>query len=109
MIPEEEMNKLLAYSWPGNVRELEHVIERGIILAESENLVLKDFEITAGYTEEYQVKTELLSLDEVMREHIISVLNHTKWRIRGQKGAAKILGLKPSTLDFRIKKLGIKK
>lgn len=108
-IHDDEIKKLMAYSWPGNVRELEHVIERGIILAEGENLVIKDFETVAADIKENRVEVELLSLDEIMRKHIINVLNHTKWKIRGEQGAAKILGLNPSTLDFRINKLDIKK
>ena len=104
------MKKLMEYSWPGNVRELEHVIEKAVILSESETVTISDFEQHhTGFSPNPHVQTELLPLDEIQRKHIINVLEHVKWRIRGDRGAAKILGLKPSTLEFRMKKLGIKK
>jgi transcriptional regulator with GAF, ATPase, and Fis domain/tetratricopeptide (TPR) repeat protein len=108
-IPKYEIEKLLEYSWPGNIRELEHIIERSLILSESSELLIPNFEITSISSEKKTNRTELLPLDEISRRHIIKVLNHTKWRVRGEKGAAKILELKPTTLEYRIKKLGIKK
>jgi transcriptional regulator with GAF, ATPase, and Fis domain len=108
-IPQYEMKKLLEYSWPGNIRELENIIERSLILSESRELLIPDFEIASISSEKIHNQTELLTLDEISRRHIIMVLHHAKWRIRGEKGAAIILGLKPSTLEYRIKKLGIKK
>jgi len=104
-----EIKKLLEYSWPGNIRELEHIIERSLILSENEEFLIPDFEIAPISPGRNQNKTELVTLDEISRRHIIMILNHAKWRIRGERGAAKILGLKPSTLEYRIKKLGIKK
>jgi transcriptional regulator with GAF, ATPase, and Fis domain len=104
-----ETKKLLEYSWPENIREIEHIIERSLILTESSELLIPDFEIVSITSEKKQNQTELLSLDEISRRHIIKVLHHTKWRIRGETGAAKILEMKPSTLEYRIKKLGIKK
>jgi len=109
-IPGREMKKLLDYSWPGNVRELEHIIERAVILSENDTLIIPDFEqYPSSFPKKDQNQPELLPLDEIERRHIIRVLNHVKWRIRGEQGAAKILGLKPTTLEFRMKKLGIKK
>jgi len=107
-IDKSDMKKLLEYSWPGNIRELENVIERAVIL--SEGGTLSTLDIGAHYCsvlEEPLNSGELLPLSEVERKHVISVLNHTKWRIRGKRGAANILALKPSTLEFRMKKLGI--
>ncbi len=109
-IPGTEIKKLVAYSWPGNIRELEHIIERGLILSGNETLSIIDFEKSHPVVpEEDRRLTELLPLDEIERRHIAKVLDHVRWRIRGERGAAKILGLKPSTLEFRMKKLGIKK
>ena len=110
-IPGAEMKKLVAYPWPGNIRELEHIIERALILSENETLSIPDFGELRPIAPEKEVRpqTELLPLDEIERRHIISVLDHVKWRIRGERGSAKILGLKPSTLEFRMKKLGIRR
>lgn len=107
-IPDTQMEKLLAYSWPGNIRELEHVIEGAVILSEKGVLLIPDFQrLQAAALPEAPSHQELLPLDEIERRHIENVLNHVKWRIRGNRGAAEILGLKPSTLEFRMKKLGL--
>jgi formate hydrogenlyase transcriptional activator len=107
-IDKSDMKKLLEYSWPGNIRELENVIERAIRLSEGGILSIPD--LGAHYpsaSEEPLNPVELFPLSEVERRHITNVLSHTKWRIRGERGAASILRLKPSTLEFRMKKLGI--
>ncbi|BBO77816.1 hypothetical protein DSCW_52330 [Desulfosarcina widdelii] len=106
-IPQHELKKLMQYSWPGNIRELEHVIERSLILSDKEEISIPDLEKISDDTGKNQKLKELLPLDEISRRHIILVLDHTKWRIRGPKGAANILGLKPSTLEYRMKKLRI--
>ncbi len=110
-IPNGEMKKLLAYSWPGNIRELEHIIERALILSEHSTLSIPDIKETYPVVmhQDSGSSDELLTLDELQRRHITRVLEHVKWRLRGEKGAAMILGLKPSTLEFRMKKLGIKR
>lgn len=109
-IPDREIKKLEKYSWPGNVRELEHVIERAVILSENEFLTIPDFgEHQFFDPEESKPQDELLPLSEIERKHIINVLNQVRWKVRGENGAARILGLKPSTLEFRMKKLGIKR
>jgi transcriptional regulator with GAF, ATPase, and Fis domain len=110
-IPDAEMKKLVAYSWPGNIRELEHIVERALILSENGNLSFPDFGRARllAPKEKVALQTELLPLEEIDRRHITNVLHNVKWRIRGKRGAAEILGLKPSTLEFRMKKLGIKK
>ena len=104
------MEQFMAYDWPGNVRELKNVIERAIITTPDSTLRL-----SSGFNEkkskqpaESMDNTEHLStLEDVERRYILTVLKATNWRISGPKGAAKILGLNPSTLRFRIKKHGI--
>jgi transcriptional regulator with GAF, ATPase, and Fis domain len=109
-ISNNEMQKLLEYSWPGNIRELEHIIERAVILSDNDSLIIPDLELSHHhFTEENFSQEKLLPLDEIERTHIVNVLNHVRWRISGERGAAKILALKPTTLDFRMKKLGITK
>ncbi|MGV8073980.1 MAG: sigma 54-interacting transcriptional regulator [Syntrophobacteraceae bacterium] len=108
-IGKSEMEKLLSYSWPGNVRELEHTIERAIILSDNEDLQINEFlgahMLISGDDNDGEA---LVPLEEVERDHIMRVLEHTRWRIRGKNGAAGILGLKPTTLEFRMRKIGIK-
>jgi transcriptional regulator with GAF, ATPase, and Fis domain len=108
-IPDIDMKKLMSYSWPGNIRELEHIIERALILSQDGIISIPDFEephLIAPEPDDPS-QTELLPLDEIERRHITTVLDHVRWRIRGERGASEILGLKPSTLEFRMKKLGI--
>jgi transcriptional regulator of acetoin/glycerol metabolism len=100
----------LEYSWPGNIRELEHIIERAVVLSDNDILIIPDLELPCNhFTEGNFSQEKLLPLNEIERRHILNVLNQVRWRISGERGAAKILGLKPTTLDFRIKKLGITK
>lgn len=97
------------HSWPGNVRELQHFIERGILLAEDNTLYNTLTNQEARDIGKSQKEFELKSLEDVEREQIIQTLKYCKGKIRGKGGAAEILKLHPSTLDFRIKKLDIKK
>ena len=98
------MEALQEHSWPGNVRELEHVIERAVITSPGPVLQLADrVELEAAVT------LPLKGLRAVEREHILDVLEKTSWKIDGTSGAATLLGLHPSTLRFRLKKLGIKR
>jgi PAS domain S-box-containing protein len=99
------MQTLKAHSWPGNVRELANVIERATIHAQSPILHLVD---TFERTEQPPSGTGK-SLEELEREHIIRTLDDSGWRIEGPYGAAKILGLNPSTLRARLAKLGIQR
>ena len=99
------MQSLQTYSWPGNVRELANVIERAVIHSHGSSLQIVDqFE---------QLPAEALpptqTLEEVERDYIIRTLENTGWRIEGPFGAAKILGLNPSTLRTRMVKLGIQR
>jgi transcriptional regulator with PAS, ATPase and Fis domain len=104
------MAPLIAYSWPGNVRELENVIERALILSKGrpltfENVVRPDDD---GEHEESTTRIDdFLNLDHVISNHIKHALETTKGRVHGLSGAAQLLGLNPSTLRHRMRKLGI--
>jgi PAS domain S-box-containing protein len=103
-LPAGTMQSLQAHTWPGNVRELANLIERSVIHCQGNVLQIVDrFEQTLD--EPALVK----SLDDVEKDHIISVLERTGWRIEGTSGAAYLLGLKPSTLRARMAKLGIQR
>ncbi len=106
VIPKRVINSLQGYHWPGNIRELENVIERSVILSSGNSLELGDW-IPKSPTQ--SVITELDTLHDFERKYIIHVLQKTTWRVSGEKGAAKILGMKPTTLESRMKKLGIKR
>lgn len=105
-VPKRVINSLQGYHWPGNIRELENVIERSVILSAGHSLELGDW-IPKSPT--HSIITELESLQAFERKYIIHVLQKTTWRVSGEKGAAKILGMKPTTLESRMKKLGIKR
>jgi transcriptional regulator with GAF, ATPase, and Fis domain/CheY-like chemotaxis protein len=104
-IPEETIKTLQEYSWPGNVRELESVIERAVILCDGPTFKLTDKLETSSVSSVSSEKT----LAEVEKEQILRILEQTKWCIEGKDGAAKILGLHPSTLRTRMHKMGIKR
>jgi formate hydrogenlyase transcriptional activator len=99
------------YDWPGNVRELANILERAVITSPDGVIRLPEElkELSAPSDEERDSEKQLVDLQSVERQHILSVLNTVDWRISGPRGAAKILGLNPSTLRFRMKKLGIRK
>jgi len=107
-VPRESLKALQRYSWPGNVRELENVIERAVIMSNGPVLQLAEqldavLQPTTGVRE-----TTPSSLEDVERFHIKKTLEATKWKIEGSTGAAQALGLKPSTLRSRMKKLNIR-
>ena len=106
-IPSRVMAALTTYDWPGNIRELENIIERAMILSRNGSIEFGDWIPMAK--EVKSSKSKLLRLDDVEREHIIEVLKQTNWKVSGEKGAAKILGLNATTLEARMKKLGIKR
>jgi PAS domain S-box-containing protein len=103
-ISQDAMDRLQNYHWPGNVRELENVIERSVIISRGRQLELGRWMIRESTATE---SSNIATMEEVEREHIIKVLRMTKWRVSGDKGAAKILGMNPQTLFSRLKKLGI--
>ncbi len=100
------MDALLAYQWPGNVRELENVIEQAVIVNPGRELEVGEWFRRPGITSR---GTGIQTLEELERSHIAAVLELTGWRVSGEKGAATLLGLKSTTLEARMKKLGIKR
>ena len=105
--PKTTMQMLQAYSWPGNVRELENVIERAVIVSRGNVLQVTD-ELTPEHDGE-QKRESAKSLQEIEKDHILEVLGQTNWKIEGETGAAVLLGINPSTLRGRMRKLGIKR
>jgi transcriptional regulator with GAF, ATPase, and Fis domain len=101
-ISEESLRDLQRYAWPGNVRELRNVIERAVILATGPNLVVE-----APRLDPQPLARIAMTLTEVEVSHIRAVLTSTNWRVRGPGGAAERLGLKPTTLESRMARLGI--
>lgn len=105
-IPNSVLDKFENYSWPGNIRELQNVIERAMINSSGKKLKLVGssvFSEMSDSNEESGYKT----LQEVETEHIVKTLEKSGWTIEGEQGAAKLLGLNPSTLRGRMRKLGI--
>jgi transcriptional regulator with GAF, ATPase, and Fis domain len=102
-IPSKSLDALKQYSWPGNIRELKNVVENAMII--SQNKILK---ITPPVNMTTNVQKNL-KLEDVERNHIREVLKKVSWRVSGKSGAAELLGLKPTTLESRMKKLGIKR
>ena len=103
-IPKKLMDTLQIYDWPGNVRELENIIERLTVISEGNLLEIGEWpleNIASHHT------SRVSTLREIEIEHITMTLELTGWRVRGSSGAAEILGIKPSTLEARMKKLGI--
>jgi formate hydrogenlyase transcriptional activator len=100
------MESLSSYTWPGNVRELQNVIERAVVLARGPIVNIDESLFQASPAIQ---KSPLSTLEQVERAHIVRVLDHSNWVIHGKKGAARVLGLNPSTLRSRMEKLGIKK
>jgi len=117
-IPATAVSALQQYHWPGNIRELENVIERAVILSSGTELQIPLHEMklhtkTATATGEHgtpkfeSAVPESGSLESIEREHILRVLRETDWVVSGPNGAAATLGLKRTTLQARMKKLGI--
>ena len=107
-IDPEALELLEAYSWPGNVRELQNVIERSVIVCESETFALDPSWSHSEPSSLVPPDTSLEStLDEIQREAILRALQSCDWIIGGPKGAAALLGLKRTTLQARMQKLGI--
>jgi formate hydrogenlyase transcriptional activator len=102
-IAQSTMDTLVCYSWPGNIRELRNVVERAMILATDSKLKIEIPNGTSGKA------VQRFSISDVERQHFLSVLEMTGWRVRGKNGAAEVLGLKPTTLTSRLAKLGIKR
>jgi transcriptional regulator with GAF, ATPase, and Fis domain len=103
-IPATTMDSLKEYSWPGNIRELRNIIERAMIISNGPKLEIKPWTATSP-----RIGGSSRRLADIEREHVQSVVEATGWRIRGAGGAAEILGLKPTTLEARMKKLGLQR
>jgi formate hydrogenlyase transcriptional activator len=125
-IPADAMDALANYSWPGNIRELENFIERAVLLSPGKELRVPLSELkrndVANHDESSAAETDSASsfssssrtssistLEEAERQHILRALRQTEWRISGSKGAAVLLGMKRTTLQARMRKLGIRR
>jgi formate hydrogenlyase transcriptional activator len=97
-IPASTMDALCDYSWPGNIRELQNLIERAVIRSPGERL---DVPLLVSGTQ--------TTLEDAERAHILATLRESRWILSGPRGAAQRLGLNRSTLQFRMKKLGIER
>src|SRR5262249_32039134 len=119
-VPADVMDALVNYDWPGNVRELENLIERAVLLTPGKELKVpfSDLTISRAATD---VAPEVVigpsgadapslpTLEEADRQHILRALRQTEWKIAGPKGAAALLGMKRTTLQARMRKLGIRR
>jgi formate hydrogenlyase transcriptional activator len=124
-IPADAMDALSNYSWPGNIRELENLLERAVILSPGKELrvplsELKSATLAAAagsdssssftsLTSPNPSSSSISTLEEAERQHILRALKQTQWRIAGPKGAAVLLGMKRTTLQARMRKLGIRR
>jgi formate hydrogenlyase transcriptional activator len=116
-VPKEMMNALVNYHWPGNIRELQNLIERAVILSRGSTLVVpldelkesnhRDQSLSAGTSKVTTQTNGAETLESVERDHILKVLGESSWVIGGPKGAAARLGLNRTTLNHRMRKLGI--
>ncbi|HEX7231563.1 MAG TPA: sigma 54-interacting transcriptional regulator [Candidatus Binatia bacterium] len=112
------VKRLQSYSWPGNVRELQNIIERAIITSRDGHLNLdralpESAAMRASKPLDSSVTTKnvhtVKELEELERNNIIAALEASRWKVAGQKGAAQLLGIKPTTLSSRIRALGIER
>jgi transcriptional regulator with GAF, ATPase, and Fis domain len=95
----EALHVLCDYPWPGNVRELEHVVERAMIVSEGADLAAMDW---LRQSDTAPTSAPIATLEEAERAHILAALESTGWRVSGRRGAAELLGLKPTTLESRM-------
>ncbi len=102
-VPKRVMDELVSYAWPGNVRELKHLVERAMIISPGRQLKLDNAAELGGYN----VESSSMQLDDIEKMHILRVLSACGGKLKGKGNAAEQLGLNPSTLRSRMKKLGI--
>jgi formate hydrogenlyase transcriptional activator len=103
-INSRDMDKLKAYPWPGNVRELRNIVERAMIVSNGNFLDLSHLELVPPPA----ARPRVMSLEDMERQHIKGVISVANGKIKGKEGAAELLGLNPSTLYSRMRKLGVK-
>ena len=108
-VPASVMKAIMDYDWPGNIRELENLIERAMILSPGNSLEPGDWVPSQKISTTEIAKNTSGRLEEIEREHILEVLEKTNWKVSGERGAAKILGINPTTLEARMKKMGLKR
>ncbi|MCK5703509.1 MAG: sigma-54-dependent Fis family transcriptional regulator, partial [Cyclobacteriaceae bacterium] len=109
-ISKADIIKLQDYDWPGNVRELENVLERAIISSEGDTIKLDDNQLKSSLSKHIildPIANSITKLSDSQKNHIIKVLEECDWKINGEEGAANKLGMPPSTLRSKMKKLGI--
>ena len=124
-IPADAMDALSGYSWPGNIRELENFIERAVLLSPGKELRVPISELkpatvapdasadsslaASSLTAHTSSGSSISTLEDAERQHILRALRQTEWRIAGPKGAAVLLGMKRTTLQARMRKLGVRR
>jgi transcriptional regulator with GAF, ATPase, and Fis domain len=106
----DAMRMMMKYDWPGNIRELEHVMERTVILTSGPIIEEIYLPIISESRNEFEQldHSRIKSLEELERDHIVSILRMSEGRVRGPGGAAELLQLPPTTLQSKIKKFGIR-
>ena len=107
-VPKETMAALVSYNWPGNIRELQNLVERGVILSRGSTLEIPLTELERSRRAASQSDGSG-TLESVERDHILRVLSETRWVIGGPGGAAARLGMNRTTLNHRMRKLGIRR
>jgi len=105
-IPSDTMEALVRHSWPGNIRELQNLVEHSVILSSGPVLRVPLAGLQSGAAAS-RGSVKRRTLEEAEREHILNTLKETKWVVSGARGAASRLGMNRSTLQLRMKKLGI--
>ncbi|MEE9270401.1 MAG: sigma 54-interacting transcriptional regulator [Candidatus Krumholzibacteria bacterium] len=105
-VPKKAMDALQAYHWPGNVRELENIVERALVVSRGKTFELGEWFSKASGPPK---PSGIVTLEEGERQHIKDALDLTGWRVSGEKGAAKLLGINPKTLESRMRKLNIER
>ena len=102
---------LVAYDWPGNVRELEHTMQRAVILCQEEEIAPEHlgFGPQPSHDGGRDEAAPIIPLEDFERRYLERVLEHTDGVIHGERGAARLLRMKPTTLRSRLEKLGLKK
>jgi formate hydrogenlyase transcriptional activator len=106
-VSKETMAALVSYNWPGNIRELQNLVERGVILSRSPTLEIPLTELKRSTRLPGSQSNSSTTLESVERDHILRVLSETRWVIGGPSGAAARLGMNRTTLNHRMRKLGI--